>query len=243
MSTDELRRFMDLVRRDHGRFRKKWLVFHGTASPVFHGVAEIGAIAPWNVLQRRNIVTPTGEQFFALEPGSVARRAVSVTRDPILAAKYAKHSVAVSRALDEGVLSEVRSIFDDVRSAKLGNRKDWAYIQSLSRTLSSKLHSLFSKRRLREKDLYPVVVATVSKLPNTAEHYDRYGVLEPGEEYIVQIPAHLSYFFVPKEKIDHARRILSRRDPSLAERVFPLDVLEELHSKELKSAGHRRLLK
>ena len=242
MADPELRRFQELVRRDHGRFRKKWLVFHGTASPALHGVAKTGAIAPWNVLQRRNIVTPTGEQFFALEPGSVARRAVSVTRDPLLAAKYAKHSVIVSRTLDEEVLSEVRSLFEDVRSAKLGDRRDWAYIQSLSKTVSSKLRALFSKRRLRSKELYPVIVATVSKLPNSAEHYDRYGVLEPGEEYLIQMPAHRSYFFVPRENVDHAKQVLSQRDPRLAERVFPLDVLERLYAQELKKDRRRRLL-
>gem|GEM_PF-5672126 len=50
------------------------------------------------------------------------------------------------------------------------------------------------------------------------------------------------YFFVPRENVDHAKRVLSQRDPRLAERVFPLDVLEMLYAQELKREGRRRLL-
>jgi hypothetical protein len=222
---------------DHGKFRKKWLVFHGTASAALEGIVRAGGVVPWDVLEARNIVTPTGEQFFTLEPGTVGRRAVSVVRNPKIAAEYALHSSVVSRALDEEVLSEARNLFEELQSEKAGGRINWGYLQSLSRTVGPKLRALFSKRRLDTDQRYSVIIATVSKRPSPAEYYDKYGVFTPGEELLVQLPLHRSYVFVPAEYVNHARSILARRGPEYAERVFPLDVLEALYKKELKGKG------
>ena len=154
MSSEELGRFMDLVRRDHGRFRKKWLVFHGTASPALHGIVRAGGIVPWNVLERRGIVTPTGEQYFALEPGSIARRAVSVTRDPILAARYARQAELLSRSFFsdfERELGYLRRYLADVLRGK-GGPDEWksfhAYLRTMGRGLRGRGQSKFLFRAM-----------------------------------------------------------------------------------------------
>jgi len=236
MSVDELRRFLDLVRRDHGRFRKKWLVFHGTASPALPGVVRAGGIVPWNVLERRNIVTPTGEQYFALEPGSFGRRVVSVTRNPLFAAKYAHQAELLSRMfiLDlEQELGYMRKYLADVRRGK-GGSDEWKSFHSYLRVIGSRIARTWSKRRASIDDIYPVIFAAATKQPTPAEHYNKYGITAKSEEYLVQIPLHRAYIFVPRDKVNHARRILSKRDPRLAERVFPFEVLEKLYKRELK---------
>ncbi len=80
---------------------------------------------------------------------------------------------------------------------------------------------------------YPVIVATVARERNPAERYAPYAVTAENEELLVQMPLHKSYFFVPREFLDHARKVLSKRDPRYAERVFPLNVLEKLYGKKL----------
>ena len=242
MSTDELRRFMDLVRRDHGRFRKKWLVFHGTASPALRGIVRAGGVVPWNVLEVRNIVTPTGEQYFALEPGSVGRRIVSATRNPAFAAKYAHQAELLSRVflLDlEHELNYLRRYLADVRQGK-GSPDEWESFHSYLRTIGKRVAQAWSRRGYAPEDVYPIIFATATKQPTPAEYYNKYGITAKSEEYLVQIPVYRAYIFVPREKVDHARSILSKRDSRLAERVFPFEVLEKLYEKELNG---KRLFK
>jgi len=225
---------MDLVRRDHGRFRKKWLVFHGTASPALEGIVRAGGVVPWNVLRVRGIRTPTGEQFYTLLHGDTFSRAVSVTRSPEQAFQYALMSRTLALSAEDDIGSELRNLREYLKDVRRrGDPAEWESFHSYVRSLSGRIVSFFSKRAPRAVVTYPVLVATVARERNPAERYAPYAVTAENEELLVQLPIHKSYFFVPHEFLDHARKVLSKRGPRYAERVFPLDVLEKLYGKRL----------
>ena len=230
----ELRRFKALVRRDHGEFSKEALVFHGTDSRALPGIVKAGGVVPHNVLEVRRILPVTGELYFSKEPGAVGRSAVSVSRgrDVDLALHYALQSVKTWRRIHEYIEDELEYL----RSFRLRGKSSLQPLDAEDfhyglRLLAGRVRSFFSKafRSAGEDRVYPVVVATLSRVRNPAEMYDVTGNVEIGEEYLVQIPVHLSYFFVPDEHVRHARSILSKRGRRYAARVFPFSVLEALY--------------
>ncbi|MDN5358602.1 MAG: hypothetical protein PWP76_445 [Candidatus Diapherotrites archaeon] len=200
------------------------LVFHGTSSRALPSINRHGAVLPPSDLERVGIYAQrtSRARYEDIRRGSrdIRDHVVSVTDDPSVAYIYAVED-RLSRLRDSNYLEnlywDLFTVRQEYRGVSMGWPSHFAFsnIKAFLPMLRKGYHNV------RDIPHFPVVVAVPAPNAPYLQQLDEKIRAEPRERGLVQIPAHMAFFFVPDERLADAKKLLWR----YKHRVLPISLL------------------
>ena len=204
------------------------LQFHGTSSRSLPSINRHGAVLSPKDLERTGDYRPRTqrgryEDIGPRPPEDIRDRVVSLTSSIRRALHYAEEN-RLRRLNDpayfEGIMSDLDAIKHEYRGVSLGWPSTFSF-SNIRAFLSLLRKGYHSAKRVPH---FPVIVAVRAPNAPRVSSLDPKVRAEPGEKVLVQVPAHMAYFFVPDERLPEAKKFLWK----YKHRVLPLSILYQV---------------